>query len=234
MYGIGLASSGIGTIRCSSRGSTLGTDGKVWFANYNITTAGSRTSTTSRSSTGVTGGAVNATTYDYGSYNAMLCGIETNVGGDPFVQVNPGGSTQRLIPFVQPSADGNSVAFVVSEWDTTSFPTTYYAHHGNKERLVVVRGVAVSYSGSTIGQITSGSATAYAVETGGRVSTAFQFGTNPELLYYGFAAGTASESSMMLKTVKLGTSASTLLQTQGGYLTSGGAARFAVLNAGRW
>jgi hypothetical protein len=233
MYGMGQSSCGIGTVKCSSRGSTLATDGKVWFANYNITTAGSRTSSTSRSSTGVTGGPVYPTTYDYGSYNAMLAGIETNVGGDPFVQVNPGGSSQRLIPYVHPSADGGSVAFIVSDWDTTSFPTTYYAHHGNKERLVVVRGISVAYTGSSIGQL-SGSASAYVVEGAGRVSTAFQFGTNPTLLYYGFAAGTASESSMMLKTVQLGTSSSTLLQTQGGYLSSGGSARFAVLNAGRW
>jgi hypothetical protein len=234
MYGIGQASSGIGAIKCSSRGATLASDGKVWFANYNITTAGSRTSSTSRSSTGVTGGPVYSSTYDYGSYNAMLTGIETNIGGDPFVQVSPGGSTQRLIPYVQPSPDGNTVAFVSAEWDSTSFPTTYYAHHGNKEKLIVVRGISVNYSGASIGQIAPGAA-AYAVESAnGRVSTAFQFSSNQSLLFYGYGSGAASESSMMLKTARLNATNATNVQTQGGFLTSGGPARFAVLNAGRY
>jgi hypothetical protein len=231
-WGGGRASCGYGVVKTSSTPLTKNTDGKVYFCGMQFTNGGSTSPSSARSSYGYGGGpaSTRVTTYDYG-YMGMLFGIDANKGGDPFIKVDPNGgatSIPRTSAYVQPNQTGSSVAWVVADWLTNLYPQSYYGvHYGDLERLIVACGIATDSAGALLP-----GAAAFQLDSG-RISSSIAFSADGQKVIYGHASAGTSEGNMMIKTAEVKTTGVTQLPTQGGYLTGGGPARFAILNAGR-
>jgi hypothetical protein len=217
----------------SSTPATKATDGKVfWGSNFYSTSYYTSGASSARSTYGYGGGSTSAryTQYEY-AYGGLLFGIDTNKGGNPFLKVDPnnGTITGRTTAYIQPNQTGSSVAWVVADWNTTftTYPAYYGFHSGDMERLIVICNIATDAEGNAVP-----GAAGFVVDSG-RISSSIAFSADGQKVVYGQAAAGSSEGNMMIKTAEVKPSGVTQLTSQGGLQTSGGPARFAILNAGR-
>lgn len=214
--------------RINTAVSTFGTNGTVYFSNYQQYNSWASTSDSTTSFTG--GGPVNNATWSDGShFSGEVYAFNANVGGGVVNVTGFGnnGRTSRIVAYMQPSYTGTKLAVQMTSSNTTNWGTGF----SDRETLFAVTNVNFN---ATTGALSTTPTRLTLEGTQGRVGPSMSWDFSDTRLYYAFASAASNENGMVIKEASLNSAgtavAGTRTQATG---FAGTAARFAILNSGR-
>ncbi len=222
-FGAYFANHRVGTAK-----STWGTNGTIYFSNYQQYNSWANVSDSTTQFSG--GGPVNNATWSDGSqFSGEVYAFNANVGGGVVNVTGFGnnGQTSRIVQYMQPSSSGSKLAVQMGASNTTNWGL----QQSERETLYAVTNVNFN---ATTGALSTTPSRITLEATQGRVGPSMSWDFSDTKLYYAFASSSSNENGMVIKEASLnsaGTAVSGTRTQATGF--AGTSARFAILHSGR-